>query len=304
MGQTTLRDELLRFERLNLAEQHVPTPTALEQLAFFGDRLVPDLIECLTDPDSALREWAVDLLNEIRPRPHAAIPPLIERLSDPDSLVRMAVITALADFGPVAASAIPHLEPWLGLADEYWRVRATTAIMSLDPTRTELLPEIRAALSSSGINVRHVAREFFQKSHTPLPFDEADLKTAVRRHWQYHAACNQVYWSSHLQDDDALEIDAAPVFQEVFGGEDDGRTIWAAYQFDMLGFANEVDCSEVVALSACVEHSLEPVVGIRGSFHGQPFILRLHLVPLANSDTREIYDSLRNEVRAIEEEQL
>lgn len=300
----SLKDELHYFIDSYHAGIPLVTPDALEQLAHHGDELVQGLIGMLADEDADVREFAVDLLSEIRPRPRAAVPALIERLTDPETLVRMAVFNCIGDFGHVAAAAIPVLEPLLSSTDEYRRTLAATTILQIDRSRTDLMPIIKAALSTQQPNTRLLAREFCRKTDCTLEFSEADLLTTVKRYWRYRAMSEQLHWSSHMQDDDGvLEIDVAPVFQEVFGGEDDGKTTWADFEFDVLGFSSEVDRSEVVALGESEEHSLKSFIGIRGAFHGQRFLLRLHLAPLENTDIREIYDSINNTVRPIENNQ-
>ncbi len=293
----SLKDELHYFIDSYHAGIPLVTPDALEQLAHHGDRLVPGLIELLSDDDPDVREFAVDLLAEIRPRPRAAVPALIERLSDPETLVRLAVVNMIGDFGHFAKEAIPVLEPLLSSPDEYQRTLAAKTILQIDRSRTELMPIINAALSTEQPNTRLLAREFCRQTDCTLEFDEADLLTAVKRCWRYRAMSEQLHWSSHMQDDGVLEIDAAPVYQEVFGGENDGKVTWADFEFDTLGFSNEVDCTEIVALGESEEHSLKSLVGIRGSLNGQRFLLRLHLSPIENTVIREIYDSINNTVR-------
>ena len=54
----------------------------------------------------------------------------------------------------------------------------------------------------------------------------------IKRVWAHHGPCNGVYLSSAF-DTDSNEwlIVAAPIFQEVFGGEDDGMIVWTGFVF-------------------------------------------------------------------------
>lgn len=158
-----IREELCRFIRLNYAEQWVPAHIALEQLERFGDDLIPGLIECLNDRYPEVRDLAVELLSEARPRSNVAVPDLIARLDDEDWVVVTGVIFHIKFFGPIAAAAIPQIEPWLESPNEYSRLMAAVTIIHLDPSRTEFLPTIREATMSDHPSVKRSAREFFEE---------------------------------------------------------------------------------------------------------------------------------------------
>jgi len=70
------------------------------------------------------------------------------------------------------------------------------------------------------------------------------------------------------------------------------------------GFSLEpgIEFRDVGVMSQCIEHTDAPLLGITGDYFGQAFVLRIHLEPVAGADTREIVDTLRNEVRPIEEQ--
>lgn len=106
---TSIREELCRFIHLNEQEQWVPSGDVLEELEWFGDDLIPGLIECLDDGHPDIPHQAVQLLGAARPRSDAAVPALIKRMADEDWLVVTSVNFALGDFGPVAAAAIRRL---------------------------------------------------------------------------------------------------------------------------------------------------------------------------------------------------
>ncbi|MGE3408674.1 MAG: HEAT repeat domain-containing protein [Pirellulales bacterium] len=299
----TIREELLQLIWLNDGEDFVPTHIALGQLdERFADDLIPGLMECLTDEDPEIRRLAVELLVEAKA--NVAVPALIERLSDNDRLVQVAVIGGIGEFGPLASDAIIPLHPWLDSENEYLRILAATAVMSIDEYRTELLYDIRQALKSADANVQGVARDFFSKTKATMPFDEDAFKDAVRSNWNFHAPCEQVEWRCELLDNGAWEITVSPVYQQVWAGEDDGRVVWAGFDFHGFGFLQEpgVELLDFGAMSFCLDHNPTPFIGFKGRYFGQPFILHIHLEPSAASPIREVLDTVTKQVRPIDAE--
>ena len=296
----TIRDELARLVAMNNAEQNVPEHIALQQLEHFGDDLIPGLIECLTDVDAEVRRKAVGLLDEARPRSNVAVPALIERMQDEDWLVQVTVLTHIGHFGPIAAAAIPHLEPWLDSPNEFLRMLALSAIMRLDPNRTDLLPDISEAMTSREFSVRSIARDFFGDRKAKLPFDEWGFKEIIRSHWLYHTPGEEVHWSSLQQEDGMWLLEMSPVFQELAGGNNDGKKVWAEFEVDFNGLAHESS----IAIQWCSVKSegAASFVSLNGEFFGEPFALRIHLKPMPDSEIREVVDVVGQEVRAINDD--
>lgn len=297
-----IRNELLRLVRLCEEPNQILDDIALQELEHYGDDLLPGLIACLTDSDSRVRYWAVNLIGEMRPRPRVALPFLFDRLADDDSLVLEAVIYHVTKMGPIAAAAIPHLESWIDGSDEYQKVHASIIILSLDPNRTELVDIIREGLTSNDRSVRYLARSYFGRTKTPLPFDVAAFQEVVRLRWDYHTPCEQVHWTSEQQEDGTWHISASPVIQEIWGGAEDGKRVWSAFVVSLWGISQEagVEFTNFYAISQRVDHSPTPFVEVTGEYFGEPFSLRVYLEPLPNSETRELVDTVRQEVRAIE----
>lgn len=298
-----IRNELLRLVRLCEEPNQILDDIALQQLEHYGDDLIPGLIACLTDSDSRVRYWAVNLIGEMRPRPRVALPFLFDRLADEDSLVLEAVIYHITKMGPIAAAAIPHLESWIDGDDEYQRVHASIIILSLDPTRTELVSIIREGLTSNDFFVRCLARSFFGRTKTPLPFDVAAFQEVIRIRWSYHSPGEQVHWSSERHKDGTWHIAASPVFQEMWGGAEDGKRVWSAFVVCLWGLSQAagIEFTNLYAISQRVDHSPTPFVQVTGEYFGQPFSLRVYMEPIPNSETKELVDTVRQEVRAIEE---
>ena len=58
----------------------------------------------------------------------------------------------------------------------------------------------------------------------------------IHRRWQYHAPCSHVNVQASWDDEQKTwQVQAAPVFQEVLGGSDDGKKVWAGFSFEVGG---------------------------------------------------------------------
>ena len=296
-----IEDALEDFVLLNHFENWIPAQTILQMLDRNHQDVIPGLMDCLDHNDVEVCRLAVELLCEAIPRSHVAVPSLIERLHDDDRLVRIAVLTHIADFGEHAVGAIPHLEQWLDDDHEFLRVLAQTAIALLDPNRRELVPDIKSALHSDDYTVRTVAREYFGNTNATMPFDDAAFEQVVRGHWLNRTLCERVRWRADLIDD-TWQIEIAPIFQEVWGGEDDGKRVWSAFEYDLAGLFHEpgLRVDKFATRSQCVFDSPTPFIAIKGEYFGEPFVLRMHLEPIPNSEVVELVDAIRNEVRLIE----
>jgi HEAT repeat protein len=156
-----IHQELLRLIALNNAEQWVPEHIAFQQLDYYGDRLIPGLIECLGDDDAEVRRLAVALLSEGRPRSDVAVPALIERLTDEDHLVRNSAVWCLMEFGDAGRPAIPALKRLLDDdCEPYFRLGVAGAISRIAPEDPAALPVLIEGLRNPlGIH-RATACEF------------------------------------------------------------------------------------------------------------------------------------------------
>jgi len=116
-------------------------------------------------------------------------------------------------------------------------------------------------------------------------FDVVGFKTAVEKHWNYHGPCRHRLWSSG-RIGDVMQFEAAPVFQEILGGDQDGLRVWTAFSMNASNWFSE------------------PGLGVRGKYKGRPCVLMILLEPIPDSETGEIIDSIKNETRSIKERQL
>ena len=65
-------------------------------------------------------------------------------------------------------------------------------------------------------------------------FDIESFRQKVLSHWKYLSKSNISNWAIHKRDDNVWQIGAAPVLQECYGGEDDGKRVWSAFEFDIM----------------------------------------------------------------------
>lgn len=140
----------------------------------------------------------------------------------------------------------------------------------------------------------------------PDEFDIESFRSAVVSRWTYLSKGNISNWAIHKRDDGVWQIGAAPVFQEVYGGTDDGKRVWSAYEFDILAFLAEPDLivRECGAMSFQESTNTRPFVGFVGSYKGQPFVFQLNLEPIPGTETEplEILDTIQDIVRPFNRE--
>ena len=133
-------------------------------------------------------------------------------------------------------------------------------------------------------------------------FEIEDFRREVQARWTYQGQCNISNWSIFRREDAVWQIEVAPVFQEIYSGdEDDGKKVWVPFEFDLAAFMIEsgvdVDVCGVQSFSA--ESNSLPCIGIVGAYRGKSFALRIHLEPIPNTAPIEVIDRIKNEVRNI-----
>jgi hypothetical protein len=134
-------------------------------------------------------------------------------------------------------------------------------------------------------------------------FDELHFRAIIERHWSYHRACRHRIWKTTCLENGVMQFEVAPAFQEILGGDQDGLHVWTAYSMNLTKLFSEpsLEVTEVGFRSYCVECSSTPFVGIRGCFKNLPFILMIHLEPIADTAPVEVIDTIKNETRARKE---
>lgn len=128
-----------------------------------------------------------------------------------------------------------------------------------------------------------------------------DFVFLVYNHWGYHSPCTHInIQSTFVKKGKYWEIKAAPIFQEVYGGDDDGKKIWAGFAFDFTSFSGEngIWIIDQVISSYCSECSNYPYVSVRGKFKGHRFVLQILLEPVSE-EVVEVIDTLSNSIRDV-----
>jgi len=126
----------------------------------------------------------------------------------------------------------------------------------------------------------------------------AGLARLIERVWAHHGPCGNLHVSSAFDiDSGEWRFVAAPVFQEVLGGEDDGKTVWTGFVFHVEKLLRAMVMESISAGSVCNECSPTPALVIRGRYRGQRVCLKVLLEPVPGSPVVEINDTLLHEIR-------
>ena len=134
----------------------------------------------------------------------------------------------------------------------------------------------------------------------PNQFDEAGLLRIIRRHWTNDSPCNSLWVKvtnrPHRGD---WNVVVAPPFQEIVGGSQDGQLVWSAFAFDISDFLEEpeIEVHSMGMWSYSVENASPPLVSFQCRFKGKPFVLRISLEPIKNSEALEFLDVNQNQIR-------
>lgn len=123
----------------------------------------------------------------------------------------------------------------------------------------------------------------------------------INRSWASHGPCGGCHVSATFNTDNSeWVIVAAPVFQEVLGGEDDGKTVWTGFVFQAERLLRAMTVKTVSAASICNECSPTPALVIRGRYRGHRVKLKILLQPVPGSAVVEIIDTLKCEIRRVQ----
>ena len=156
-----IHDEILRLIALNHAKRWIPHHGAIRQLEQHGDRLIPGLIECLSDEDAEVRQFAAGILKETGQGAEPAVPALVERLTDEDRQVQHLAVQALKRLGEAARPTLPALKRLMeDQTEPYLRLIATGTISSIAPEVPTPLAVIVEGLKDPVELLRAAACEF------------------------------------------------------------------------------------------------------------------------------------------------
>lgn len=127
------------------------------------------------------------------------------------------------------------------------------------------------------------------------------------QYWQYHQPCKTLDMGCFFDENTGIwNLKVAPVFQEVVGGECDGRKVWSGFVFNIgnFGKAEGVWIQEQIAFSSCNECNPTPKMLVLGKYRGHRFNLHVFMEPLADGPLRENINAHNSEVTPIQEQEL
>ena len=119
----------------------------------------------------------------------------------------------------------------------------------------------------------------------------------IEKYWHYHAFCTKIAYDIHFNSEiNSWQINASPVFQEIYGGEKDGKKVWSGFSFDVLGFAQEngIWCLDTMLFSKCAGCSDEPKIMMTVKFQKHKILLTILLRPPEDMKIFEVVDVANN----------
>ncbi len=97
--------------------------------------VIPALLKALEDPDTSVRETAVNYLGIVRDEPKKEVAALAKALGDDEASVRAAAATALAAYGAGAEAAVPALKKASRDPDEDVQREAGRALVAISEAK-------------------------------------------------------------------------------------------------------------------------------------------------------------------------
>ena len=126
----------------------------------------------------------------------------------------------------------------------------------------------------------------------------------IAKYWRHHAPCKSIQFDArYLADSLAWEIEAAPAYQEVLGGEQDGQQVWTGFIFEAGEFSRETGLwlQDFAVASHCAACCPRPKMMMKGKFRGHNVFVTIALEPQEGSEPAELLDTITREVRPREE---
>lgn len=144
-------------------------------------------------------------------------------------------------------------------------------------------------------------------SPTQPPKWVSQVANLVTKHWTHHGQCNHVNITSVFDKEDGCwHVYFAPVLQEIYGGEKDGKKVWTGFQFEASDFLKRtgVYVEDFAVISHCEGCQAIPQFIAKGKFKGHRFFLHVFLEPASDAKAVEVIDILKEEIRDIPEGEL
>ena len=132
--------------------------------------------------------------------------------------------------------------------------------------------------------------------HLPKWLDK--LTRLIDKHWQHHGPCQSINFKTY-RSDQAWMICAAPAYQEVYGGDQDGRQVWTGFIFEAGEFSRESGLwiQDFAVGSHCADCNSYPKMMFKGKFQGHNVFVHIMLEPDKESPTVEILDTIKQKIR-------
>lgn len=122
----------------------------------------------------------------------------------------------------------------------------------------------------------------------------------IAKYWRHHGPCKSIsFVARYLPDSLAWEIEAAPVHQEVFGGEQDGQNVWTGFIFEAGEFSRETGLwlQDFAVASHCAACCPRPKMLLKGKYRGHNVFVTIRLEPDKDSDAVELLDTIKQDAR-------
>jgi hypothetical protein len=126
------------------------------------------------------------------------------------------------------------------------------------------------------------------------------LVKLIEKHWRHHGPCNSIHFDARYSPDSlAWEIEAAPAYQEILGGEQDGQQVWTGFIFEAGEFSKETGLwlQNFAVASQCAACCPCPKMMLKGKFRGHNVFVTIALEPQKGSEPAELLDTITREVR-------
>lgn len=156
------------------------------------------------------------------------------------------------------------------------------------------------------LNMHQVLLMIFERNQKmdekPLPKWINKFFAIIYRHWSHHGPCEHINLQAYFDEQkDIWQINAAPVYQEVYGGDEDGKQVWTGFIFDTSNFGREngVWIQDTAIVSFCDQCNPNPKIIIQGKFRGHQFNLDINLEPVAETTSVEVIDTIQQKIREI-----
>lgn len=122
----------------------------------------------------------------------------------------------------------------------------------------------------------------------------------IDRYWRHHGPCHSIRFDArYTPENQAWEIEAAPAYQEVLGGEQDGQQVWTGFVFEAGEFSKETGLwlQDFAVASRCSACCPRPKMMMKGKFRGHNVFVTIRLEPEKGTAPAEWLDTITREVR-------